>query len=437
MNILLIGTGAREHALAWKLADSELADRIYVAPGNGGTAGIPGCKNVSIPVDDLQALRLFACDNHVELTVVGPEVPLAAGVVDEFTAAGLTIFGPSKAAARLEGSKAYSKAFMNRHGIPTGWARVFSEFEDAADFVHGLDDLPVLKASGLAAGKGVLLPSSQDEAVEQLRAMMVNRRFGDAGATVLVEERLQGPELSVLAFCDGETLRLAPAAQDHKRLLDGDRGPNTGGMGAFAPSPLATSEILDAVQHKVLGPTLAGMASEGAPYQGVLYAGLMLTDRGPMVLEFNCRFGDPEAQVVLPLLQSDIVELVLACANGGLAEHEPIWSSESAVTVVMASAGYPDSYETGKPITGLPEGLTASGGALVFHAGTRVEGAGIHSGRDGEKSVLTDGGRVLSVTATGDAFRTAVHSAYRTVEQIHFEGAVWRSDIGTHLVGPR
>ena len=433
MNILLVGSGAREHALAWKLADSQYVGQIYAAPGNGGTAGIPSCTNVPISVDDLQALRLFALDNQVELTVVGPELPLVAGVVDEFATDGLTIFGPSKAAAQLEGSKAYSKAFMNRHGIPTGLACVFSEFEDAADFVHGLDDLPVLKASGLAAGKGVLLPASQDEAVEQLRAMMVDRRFGDAGTTVLVEERLQGPELSVLAFCDGESLRLAPAAQDHKRLLEADRGPNTGGMGAFAPSPLATGEILDTVEHQVLRPTLAGMASEGAPYHGVLYAGLMLTDRGPMVLEFNCRFGDPEAQAILPLLQSDLVELMLACASGSLAEHEPVWSSESAVTVVMASDGYPDSYETGKPITGLPDGLTASGGALVFHAGTKVEDARIRSVGDGEETVLTDGGRVLSVTATGEEFKTAVHSAYRTVEQIHFEGAVWRSDIGTHV----
>ena len=433
MNILLIGSGAREHALAWKLADSPHVGRIYAAPGNGGTAGIPCCTNIPVPVHDIRALQHFARDNQVELTVVGPEIPLVSGIVDEFAAAGLTTFGPSKAAAQLEGSKAYSKAFMNRQGIPTGWARVFSEFEEAADFVHGLDELPVLKADGLAAGKGVLLPASNHEAVEQLRAMMVNRRFGEAGTTVLVEERLQGPELSVLAFCDGETMRLAPAAQDHKRLLDGDRGPNTGGMGAFAPSPLATREILDAVEHQVLGPTLAGMASEGAPYQGVLYAGLMLTDRGPMVLEFNCRFGDPEAQVILPLLQSDLVELILACATGSLAKHEPEWSAESAVTVVMASGGYPDDYETGKPIANLPESLASGGGALVFHAGTKVDDSPIRSDGEGESSFLTDGGRVLSVTATGDDFQTAVNRAYQAVEQIHFEGAVWRADIGIHV----
>lgn len=430
MNILLIGSGAREHSLAWKLAQSEHVDRIFAAPGNGGTARIPNCTNVPVPVDDSHALRLSALDHQVDLTVVGPEIPLVSGIVDEFAAGGLTIFGPSKAAARLEGSKAYSKAFMNRHGIPTGWASVFTDFEAAADCVHALDQLPVLKASGLAAGKGVLLPASRDEAVDQLRAMMVHRRFGDAGETVLVEERLHGPELSVLAFCDGQNLRVVPAAQDHKRLLDGDRGPNTGGMGAFAPSPLATNEVLKTIEHKVLRPTLAGMAADGSPYQGVLYAGLMLTEHGPMVLEFNCRFGDPEAQVILPLLQSDLVELILACTSGSLAAHEPEWSTESAVTVVMASGGYPDSYETGKLISGLPQALHLDDSALVFHAGTRLGESGHHDDGEDKSAVLTDGGRVLSVTATGTDLNAAVGKAYRTVDRIQFEGAVWRTDIG-------
>ncbi|MDE0206338.1 MAG: phosphoribosylamine--glycine ligase, partial [Candidatus Tectomicrobia bacterium] len=412
MNILLIGSGAREHALAWKLAQSSQVDRIFAAPGNGGTAGIPSCTNIPVPVDDLQALLRFAHDNHVDLTVVGPEQPLVAGIVDQFAADGLKIFGPGKAAAQLEGSKAFSKAFMNRHGIPTGWARVFTEFESAADFVHDLDDLPVLKASGLAAGKGVLLPASRAEAVEQLRMMMVGRRFGDAGTTVLVEERLHGPELSVLAFCDGENLRLVPAAQDHKRLLDGDLGPNTGGMGAFAPSPLATKEILDTVEHQVLRPTLAGMAAEGAPYQGVLYAGLMLTERGPMVLEFNCRFGDPEAQVILPLLQSDLAELMLACTDGTLAGCNPDWSAQSAVTVVMASGGYPDDYETGKPIYGLPESSDFDACQLVFHAGTKVGEPNRRVDAEYQPALLSDGGRVLSVTATGPDFKAAVDRAY-------------------------
>ena len=431
MNILLIGSGAREHALAWKLAQSRHVDRIFAAPGNGGTARIPNCSNVPVPVDDLHALRLFALDKQIDLTVVGPELPLVSGIVDEFTAAGLTVFGPAKAAARLEGSKAFSKAFMNRHAIPTGRASVFTDFEAAADCVHSMDQLPVLKASGLAAGKGVLLPASRDEAVDQLHDMMVHRRFGDAGETVLVEERLHGPELSVLAFCDGENLRLVPAAQDHKRLLDGDRGPNTGGMGAFAPSPLASDDILDTIEHRVLRPTLDGMAAEGSPYKGVLYAGMMLTEEGPMVLEFNCRFGDPEAQVILPLLQSDLVDLMLACANGCLAAHEPKWSEESAVTVVMASGGYPDSYETGKPISGLPHALEPDGSTLVFHAGTKLDEWGLGNGGKGGPAVLTDGGRVLSVTATGAGFKAAVSNVYRTVEQIQFEGAVWRTDIGT------
>lgn len=433
MNILLIGSGAREHALAWKLAQSRLVDGIFVAPGNGGTAGNPKCTNIPIPVHESKTLRRFALENGVNLTVVGPELPLVSGVVDEFSAESLKIFGPNKAAAQLEGSKAYSKAFMNRHGIPTGWARVFKDFESAADFVHELDDLPVLKASGLAAGKGVILPASREEAVDQLRMMMVGRRFGDAGTTVLIEERLQGPELSVLAFCDGSDLLVVPAAQDHKRLLDGDRGPNTGGMGAFAPSPLATREVLDLVEDQVLRPTLAGMASEDSPYQGVLYAGLILTERGPMVLEFNCRFGDPEAQVILPLLQSDLVELMIACTDGRLADHEPEWSTESAVTVVMASGGYPDEYETGKPITGLPEASDFDGGEYVFHAGTKLDEPGRRSDKERQPIVLSDGGRVLSVTATGADFELAVSKAYRMVEQIHFEDAVWRTDIGTDL----
>ena len=433
MKILLIGSGAREHALAWKLSQSRHAERLFVAPGNGGTASVPNGTNVPIAADDLAELLRFASENEVDLTVVGPEVPLVVGVVDEFVAHGLQIFGPSKAASQLEGSKAYSKAFMNRHGIPTGWAHVFNDFESAADFVHDLEVLPVLKASGLAAGKGVLLPASPDEAVEQLRAMMVERRFGDAGTTVLVEERLQGPELSILAFCDGREIRLMPAAQDHKRLFDGDGGPNTGGMGAFAPSPLATQELLAEAERTVLLPTLAGMASEGAPYRGILYTGLMLTELGPRVLEFNCRFGDPEAQVILPLLQSDLVELMLACIQGTLRQNEPDWSQDSAVTVVMASGGYPDAYETGKPISGLPVGSVNETGAFVFHAGTRLDQSRPPDESSDEEVVLTDGGRVLSVTATGANFAKAVDEAYRIVDHIRFEGAVWRTDIGLNV----
>ncbi len=425
MKILLIGSGGREHALAWKLSQSAHAGRIFVAPGNGGTATVPGCCNVAINADDLPALLRFARENAIDLTVVGPEVPLVSGLADQFAAERLPVFGPSAAAARLEGSKAFSKAFMDRHAIPTGRARVFTDFESAADFASGLDSLPVIKASGLAAGKGVLLPESSDEAIAQLRAVMVERRFGDAGDTVLIEERLSGPELSVLAFCDGKEFRLMPAAQDHKRLLDGDLGPNTGGMGAFAPSPLASPELLTEVKQTIMRPVLAAMEAEGASYQGILYAGLMLTDAGPKVLEFNCRFGDPEAQVILTLLDCDLLEVMTACVHGRLADCVLDWSAESAVTVVMASGGYPETYETGKHVTGLSSRALGQDGSFVFHAGTSL---GKAAGLDNE--VLTDGGRVLSVTATGATLAEAAGAAYRSVEGIRFEGAVWRTDIG-------
>lgn len=429
MRILLIGSGGREHALAWKLSQSAHTSRIFVAPGNGGTATLPACCNVAIDAEDLPTLLRFAQETDIDLTVVGPETPLVSGLADQFADEGLQVFGPSAAAARLEGSKAFSKAFMTRYSIPTGWARAFSDFETAADFAVGLDSLPVIKASGLAAGKGVLLPESRDEAVSQLRTVMVERRFGDAGDTVLIEERLFGPELSVLAFCDGIELRLMPAAQDHKRLLDGDFGPNTGGMGAFAPSPLATPELMTEVEKTVMRPALAAMNAEGAPYQGVLYAGLILTETGPKVLEFNCRFGDPEAQVVLPLLDCDLLEVMTACVFGRLAEQAPLnWSARSAATVVMASGGYPEAYEIGKQVTGLPSGELGRDGAFAFHAGTRLCTA---AGRDEE--IVTDGGRVLSVTATGATLAEATAGAYRTVERIRFDGAVWRTDIGQNF----
>ena len=433
MRILLVGSGGREHSLAWKLAQSPHTCRIFVAPGNGGTAALQACCNVAIDADDLPELLRFAREKAIDLTVVGPEIPLVSGLVDQFAAEGLHVFGPSAAAAQLEGSKAFSKAFMSRHAIPTGWARVFTDFETAADFAVGLDSLPVIKASGLAAGKGVLLPESADEAVSQLRTVMVERRFGDAGNTVLIEERLFGAELSVLAFCDGNEFRLMPAAQDHKRLLDGDMGPNTGGMGAFAPSPLATQELMADVEKTVIRPALAAMNAEGAPYQGVLYAGLILTETGPKVLEFNCRFGDPEAQVILPLLDCDLLEVMTACVHGRLAEQAPInWSAGSAVTVVMASGGYPEAYGTGRQITGLPPGELGEDGAFAFHAGTRLC---TESGRDDE--FVTDGGRVFSVTATGESLAEAAAGAYRTVERIRFDGAVWRTDIGQNLAQTR
>jgi len=418
MDLLLVGSGGREHALAWKLSQSAQVERIFVAPGNGGTATTVKCENTPIDGGDLAGLLAFAQERAIDLTVVGPEAPLVAGIADRFQAAGLHIFGPLQAAARLEGSKAFSKEFMQRHHIPTGWARVFDDFDAAVDFVRGLDALPVLKANGLAAGKGVVLPASRDEAVAVLHAMLVEHRFGHASAAVLVEERLRGPEVSVLAFSDGRHVAIMPPAQDHKRLLTGDGGPNTGGMGAFAPSPLATPDFLAEVERTVLRPAIDGMAAEGTPYVGVLYAGLMLTPHGLRVLEFNCRFGDPETQVILPLLQSDLVELMWACIDGRLAEATPAWQQGAATTVVMASGGYPGAYAQDKIIHGVAEAQAA--GCTVFQAGTALV--------DGQ--LLTRGGRVRAVTGLGANLPAAASHAYAGLAHIRFEGAVWRTDIG-------
>jgi phosphoribosylamine--glycine ligase len=418
MNLLLIGAGGREHAIAWKLSQSERVEHIFVAPGNGGTDRLAQCENVPIAIDDFAGLSHFAHDHKIDLTVVGPEAPLVGGIVDLFQAAGLRIFGPGQAAAQLEGSKAFAKMFMARHGIPTGKAETFDNFDDAWRYANTLEHLPVIKASGLAAGKGVVLPQSKEEIKETLHAMLVAHRFGEASRMVLVEERLRGPELSVLAFCDGKTLRLMPPAQDHKRLRDGDHGPNTGGMGAFAPSPLATPELLAQVERTILQPAVDGIAAEGAPYVGVLYAGLILTETGPKTLEFNCRFGDPETQVILPLLDSDLLDVFLACVEGRLHQLELSWRSGAAVTVVMASGGYPDAYETGKPIAGLD--AAGQRGCLIFQAGTKS--------RNGQ--LVTDGGRVLAVTALGETLADAAAEAYTVVDSISFDNASYRRDIG-------
>ncbi len=418
MQVLLIGSGGREHALAWKLAQSPRVARIFVAPGNGGTASCAKTENVPIGVDDVSALLAFARQEAIDLTVVGPEAPLVAGVVDEFEAAGLRIFGPTQAAAQLEGSKAFSKRFMEAHGIPTGEARIFTDFDEATRYLRQLDDVPVIKASGLAAGKGVILPDTMGGAAVVLQQMLLEGRFGEASNTVLVEERLVGPEVSVLAFADGEHFALMPAAQDHKRLLNDDRGPNTGGMGAFAPSPRATPELLKQIAAQVIAPTLAGMHAEGTPFKGILYAGLMLTPKGPRVLEFNCRFGDPEAQIILPLLESDLTEILEACIDGRLDEVVPVWRDDAAVTVVMAARGYPGEYATGHEITGFA--AAEATGCQVFHAGTKIV----------DDRIVSAGGRVLNVTAVGKTLPDAARRAYRGVNAIHFNGAQYRTDIG-------
>lgn len=418
MQVLLIGNGGREHALAWKLVQSPQVEQLFVAPGNSGAARLPNTTTVAIAADDLPALCEFARTHSIDLTIVGPEAPLVAGIVDLFQANGLRIFGPDRAAAQLEGSKAFSKTFMQRHRIPTGQAAIFDDFDDAVRHLRGLDAPPVIKASGLAAGKGVILPHTMLSAARTLQDVMLDGRFGAAGDTVLIEERLTGPEISVLAFTDGKSLQLLPPAQDHKRLLDGDRGPNTGGMGAFAPSPLATPALMADIERSILLPTLAGMAAEGMPYVGVLYAGIMLTPNGPKVLEFNCRLGDPETQAVLPLLESDLAEILLACTDGALAKITPRWRNEAAVTVVICAGGYPDEYATGHTITGI-EAAEAKG-CLVFHAGAKRQ----------DERVVTAGGRVLNVTGLGPTLKQAVQRAYRGVAQIQFNQAQFRNDIG-------
>jgi phosphoribosylamine--glycine ligase len=428
MNLLLVGSGGREHALAWSLSQSPRVSRVFVAPGNAGTALLRGhnapVRNVPIAASDVTALLAFAQQNDVGLTVVGPEAPLAAGIVDSFRAAGAAIFGPTQAAAQLESSKAFSKAFMQRHAIPTGRAELVHEMGAGMAALDRFSTPPVIKASGLAAGKGVIVPATRAEAEAALQGMLVDRLFGEAADTVLIEERLQGPEVSVLAFCDGCTARLLPAAQDHKRLLDGDGGPNTGGMGAYAPAPLLSPALMGFVEEQVFAPALAGMAAEGHPYVGVLYAGLMLTPDGPRVLEFNCRLGDPETQVLLPLLESDLVEVLEACLRGELAEADLRWKEQAAVTVVMAAGGYPGPYAGGDSIVGLADAEAA--GCLVFHAGTAATETG---------QVVTAGGRVLAVTGVASTLAAAAAQAYAGVAQISFAGAHYRRDIAAQSPG--
>ncbi len=421
-NVLIIGGGGREHALAWKLAQSDLVERVVVAPGNGGTATAGGkIENIAIPVTEIDRLIEFARDNNVALTVVGPEAPLTAGIVDRFTATGLRSFGPDAAAARLEGSKTYAKALMERIGVPTAAYRVFTDHTEALNYVRSVDHDIVIKASGLAAGKGVIVPGSRAEAEQALHRIMIDREFGDAGDEVIIEEFLTGQEATLLAFCDGATIVTMPAAQDHKPLLDGDKGPNTGGMGAYAPTPLIDEDLKAEIVKEVMRPVIEEMAAEGHPYVGVLYAGLMLTPSGPKVLEFNCRFGDPEAQVILPLLRTDLYQVLRACVDGTLSRLDIEWRDGVAATVVAASAGYPGEYEKGIPISGLTEAGSVPG-VTVFHAGTALG--------DG---VVTAGGRVLAVTGMQPTLPMALACAYHGIEHIDFEGMQYRNDIGGRI----
>ena len=415
MNILIIGSGGREHALAWKIAQSARANEVFVVPGNGGTA-----NRLDLQISDFSALRDFASDKNISLTLVGPEVPLAAGIVDDFLGHGLKIWGPTRAAAQIEASKAFAKDFMRRYGIPTGNFAAFNDFGDARDHLRDQRHPVVIKASGLAAGKGVILPETPAAAEAALRRIMVDKQFGKAGDVVLLEERLTGPEVSVFAFSDGKSSVLMPTAQDHKRAYDNDQGPNTGGMGAYSPALICPPDLLAEIDEPVIQPTLVGLAEESAPYVGVLYAGMMLTPNGPKVLEYNCRFGDPEAQALLPLLESDLLDIVEHSVRGTLAETTIEWRDAAAATVVLVSGGYPGSYEKGKLISGVEE-AEALDKVTVFHAGTRMRDDG---------QILTDGGRVLNVTGVADDLRGALERAYMAIRHIHFEAMHYRTDIG-------
>lgn len=424
MNVLILGNGGREHALAWKLAQSAGVNKVFVAPGNAGSATEAGVENVAIDALDFPALAAFAKNNEVGLTVVGPEAPLVAGVVDYFSAQGLRAFGPSKAAAQLEGSKAFTKDFLARHNIPTAAYQNFTDADAAIAYVRQQGTPIVIKADGLAAGKGVIIPQTQEEAESTIRDMLSGNKFGDAGSRVVIEQFLFGEEASFIVMVDGEHVLPFATSQDHKARDDGDKGPNTGGMGAYSPAPVVTPDIHNRVMQQVIMPTVRGMAAEGNPYIGFLYAGLMINDHGnPFVIEFNCRFGDPEAQPVMMRLQSDLAALCQAAIDGRLDQKHAEWDPRAAIGVVLAAGGYPDAYDKGAVISGLDK-ASQSGDGKVFHAGTTL--------RDGK--VVTNGGRVLCAVALGDTVTHAQIAAYRLAENIHWDRIYYRKDIGHRAI---
>jgi len=423
MNILIIGAGGREHALAWKAAQSPLASRIFVAPGNGGTAGEAGVENIAIDPLDADALARFAAEHQVGLTIVGPEAPLVAGVADAFAAAGLACFGPSAEAARLEGSKAYAKDFLARHRIPTAAYRTFSDRDAALSYARQAGAPLVIKADGLAAGKGVILAGDLAAAEDAIDSMLGGDRFGAAGRRIVVEEWLRGEEASFIVMVDGEHILPLATSQDHKARDEGDLGPNTGGMGAYSPAPVVTPAVHERIMREIIEPTVAGLRADGIHYRGFLYAGLMIDEDGnPKVLEYNCRLGDPEAQPILMRLRSDIVELCSAAVAGRLDTLSASWDERVAIGVVMAAGGYPGRYATGRPISGLEGDASASGDARAckaFHAGTRRE-----QGR-----VVTSGGRVLCATCLGNDIATARDIVYDVLAGIEFDDGFYRRDI--------
>ncbi|BCK61844.1 phosphoribosylamine--glycine ligase [Aeromonas hydrophila] len=423
MKVLIIGNGGREHALAWKAKQSPLVTRVFVAPGNAGTAHEGSLENVAISATDIPALLAFAKEQRIGLTIVGPEAPLVKGVVDAFRAEGLAIFGPTAAAAQLEGSKAFAKDFLARHAIPTAEYQNFTEVEPALAYLREKGAPIVIKADGLAAGKGVIVAMTLSEAEEAVRDMLSGNAFGDAGARVVIEEFLDGEEASFIVMVDGEHVLPMATSQDHKRVGDGDTGLNTGGMGAYSPAPVVTADVHRKVMEQVIMPTVRGMAAEGNVYTGFLYAGLMIDGQGnPKVIEFNCRFGDPETQPIMLRMRSDLVELCLAACAGKLDQVEAIYDPRVAIGVVLAAGGYPGDYQQGKPISGLP--VEEASGEKVFHAGSQLEG----------DTVVTAGGRVLCATALGHSVAEAQNRAYQLAGRIKWDGVFYRHDIGWRAI---
>ncbi len=423
MKVLIVGSGGREHALAWKAARSNRSDKVFVAPGNAGTAREPGVENIDIGSEDIDALAAFVRQEGVGLTIVGPEAPLVAGITDAFHQAGLTCFGPTKDAARLEGSKAFCKDFLARHHIPTGEYQTFTQLEPAIDYIRRQGAPIVVKADGLAAGKGVIIARSERAAISAVEGMLSGKDFGEAGKKVIIEECLEGEEASFIALVDGEHILPLATSQDHKARDNGDAGPNTGGMGAYSPAPVVTPEIDNRIMREVIEPTVRGMAAEGCPYTGFLYAGLMISRNGtPQVLEYNCRFGDPETQPIILRLKSDLIDICLAAQERRLHQVKLVWDERVALGVVMAAGGYPIAYRKGDRIEGLP--AHEEEGVKVFHAGTRL--------KDGR--VVTNGGRVLCVTALGATVREAQARAYEQARSIQWDGVYYRTDIGYRAV---
>ncbi|MBI5399793.1 phosphoribosylamine--glycine ligase [Candidatus Saganbacteria bacterium] len=425
MKIMVVGSGGREHALIWKIKQSSVVAKIYCVPGNAGTAEL--AENVEIKADDINGLLKFAKEQKINLTVVGPEVPLAAGIVDLFNKNDLRIFGPSAAAARIEGSKVFAKQFMAKYGIPTAQSGIFADKKKAKAYINMMGAPIVVKADGLAAGKGVVVCQTVEAANQAVELIMEKKEFGQAGAQVVIEECLIGEESSIIALTDGETIVPLASSQDHKRIFDNDEGPNTGGMGAYSPAPVVTDGLMEQINNEVLLPFVQGMKQEGIVYKGVIYAGIMVTKAGPKVLEFNARFGDPETQPIMMRLKSDLVPILEAVIDGKLAGQKIIWDERAAVCVVLAAGGYPGKYETGLPITGLDK-VHQVAKAYVFHAGTKIEDRTEKT--EHRLQISTNGGRVLGVTALGDSLKFAIDKAYQAVSLINFKGMHYRKDIG-------